>query len=119
MGGASTLTHQSGGELRGLIAKERHPVLHCGGIASKPMFHGQKRYYQVLLDPARAELLDALAEDRGMRPSALLRKVAYEALEQAFPPSLYALATTQDEASRLTSIRNQVEGRRKPKPKVR
>jgi len=42
--------------------------------------------------------------------------MAYEALEQAYPPSLYALATTQDEASRLTSIRNQVEGRRKPKP---
>ena len=119
MGGVSTWTHQSGGERCRLVAKQRHPVLHYEGIASKPMFHGQKRYYQVLLDPARAELLDALAEDRGMRPSALLRKVAYEALEQAFPPSLYALATTQDEASRLTSIRNQVEGRRKPKPKVR
>ena len=119
MGGASTWTHQSGGEWHRLVAKPRHPVLHCGGLAIKPMFHGQKRYYQVLLDPARAELLDALAEDRGMRPSALLRKMAYEALEQAYPPSLYALATTQDEASRLTSIRNQVEGRRKPKREVR
>jgi hypothetical protein len=60
------------------------------------MFHGKKRYFQVLLDPARAELLDELAEQRGMRPAALVREIVYLHLERTFAPTVYNHARTND-----------------------
>ena len=35
--------------------------------------HGNKVYIQLLLDPARAMLLEQIAEDKGMKLSALAR----------------------------------------------
>ena len=76
------------------------------------MYHGQKRYLQLLLDPARAQLLDRWAERTKVRTSALVRDLVYEALEQVIPPDEYAHALKEDEALRATSLRRQRAGRK-------
>jgi hypothetical protein len=80
------------------------------------MFHGQKRYLQVLLDPNRADLLDALAAERDVRTTALVREQVYEALERSVPPEVYAEALSRDVVVREDAINRQVDGRRKRKP---
>ena len=80
------------------------------------MFHGQKRYLQVLLDPHRADLLDALAAERDVRTTALVREQVYEALERSVTPEVYAEALRRDVVVREDAIRRQVDGRRKRKP---
>jgi hypothetical protein len=77
------------------------------------MIHGQKCYFQVLLDPSRSALLDALAEEKGLRPSALIRELTYQGLSRAYPASMYNLADAQDAAIRQESVHRQVEGRRR------
>ena len=37
--------------------------------------HGNKSYYQVLIDPNRAELIEKVADKEGMRGTAWVRKV--------------------------------------------
>ena len=54
--------------------------------------HGNKSYYQVLIDPNRAELIEKQAEKEGMRGTAWVRKVAYEALQREYPSSEYKIA---------------------------
>lgn len=76
------------------------------------MYHGQKRYLQLLLDPARAQLLDRWAERTKVRTSALVRDLVYEALEQVIPPDEYAQALKEDETLRATSLRRQRAGRK-------
>ena len=44
--------------------------------------HGNKSYYQVLIDPNRAELIEKAADNQGMRGTAWGRKVAYESLQR-------------------------------------
>ena len=53
--------------------------------------HGNKSYYQVLIDPNRAELIEKAAEKKGIKGTAWVREVAYEALEREFPSSEYKL----------------------------
>ena len=78
-------------------------------------FHGQKRYLQLLLHPHRSELLDQLAEERGVRVTALVRDMVYEALQRTVSKAGYAAAVAQDDALRAEAIRRQTEGRkRKP-----
>lgn len=79
------------------------------------MFHGQKRYLQVLLDPARAALLDKLAEAKEMRSTALAREYVYAALEQSVPPEAYQAALEEDAQLRAEGIARQVQGRKKQK----
>lgn len=76
--------------------------------------HGAKAYYQILLDPHRAELLERLAEERGMRTTALAREMLYSAMERLVGASDYGLAEAQDHAQRRASIQNQVRGRSRP-----
>ena len=76
--------------------------------------HGAKAYYQILLDPHRAELLERLAEERGMRTTALAREMLYSAMKRLVGASDYGLAEAQDHAQRLASIQNQVRGRSRP-----
>ena len=73
--------------------------------------HGAKAYYQVLLDPHRAQLLEDLAADAGMRPSAYARELLYSAVKRSTEAATYGLAEAQDQALRRTSIQNQVQGR--------
>jgi len=77
------------------------------------MLHGRKRYLQILLDPARAELLDQVAEERQMRSTALIRQWVYDALEALLPASVYAAADAKDAATRAASVQRQLDGRRK------
>lgn len=76
------------------------------------MYHGQKRYIQLLLDPARAALLDGMAQRKGVRTSALVRDMIYDTLEQTIPPEVYRVAVAEDEAVRATSLRRQRAGRK-------
>ena len=46
--------------------------------------HGNKSYYQVLIDPNRAELIEKLADKEGMRGTAWVRTVAYEEIQRKF-----------------------------------
>jgi hypothetical protein len=82
------------------------------------MFHGQKRYLQVLLDPHRADLLDAMAARREMRTTALVRELVYEALEERCPPEVYADAVARDGMLRADAIERQVAGRKRNRAKL-
>ena len=76
--------------------------------------HGSKAYYQVLLDPHRAQLLEDLAAAAGMRPSAYARELLYSAVKRVTEAATYGLAEAQDAALRRRSIQNQVQGRSRP-----
>lgn len=73
--------------------------------------HGNKRHYQVLLDPERAGLLERLADQRGLRPAALMRTFVYAALKREAGAAAYKVAEAQDAATRRAGIANQVKGR--------
>ena len=75
-------------------------------------FHGMKRYLQILLHPHRSELLDRMAEERDVRPTALVRDLVYAALQQHYSRAEYAAAVAADELVRAEGIRNQVNGRK-------
>lgn len=59
-------------------------------------FHGRKRYFQVLLDPARAELVDELAAQLNVRQSSLIRDMVYAHLERTYSPEVYVKAASKD-----------------------
>jgi hypothetical protein len=84
-------------------------------VLDSPVLHGQKRYYQILLDPARAALLDRVAENSGVRTTALIRDWLYARLQQSYSKVAYQRAYDADMRLRADSISRQVEGRRKPK----
>jgi hypothetical protein len=75
-------------------------------------FHGMKRYMQILLHPNRSELLDRLAEERGVRCTALVRELVYQGLERVVTRAEYAAAVAADELLRTEAIKNQVDGRK-------
>lgn len=77
--------------------------------------HGNKTYMQILLDPHRAALLVAMAEQRNVRPTALVRDMVYKVLKQELPSSAYNEAVAKDEAAWRESVRKRVEGRMKSK----
>ena len=73
--------------------------------------HGSKRYYQLLLDPHRADLLEQLAQDAGVRTTAYARDLLYAAIRRSVDTATYGLAEAEDQALRRKSIQNQVQGR--------
>lgn len=77
--------------------------------------HGNKTYMQILLDPHRAKLLIELAEEKNVRPTALIRDMVYRCLERDLPSSVYNEAVAKDAATWRESVRKRVEGRMKPK----
>jgi len=77
-----------------------------------PIRHGQRYYAQVLLQPARYKLLENLAKERGIRPTALIREFTYNSLERELPASVYKRAEAEDDATWRQTILNRVEGRR-------
>ena len=99
MRGGSTSIPLRGGRLSTLS----HPLM--------ARLHGSKRYYQLLLDPHRAELLEQLAQDAGMRTTAYARELLYSAIKRSTETATYGLAEAQDQALRRKSIQNQVQGR--------
>jgi len=59
--------------------------------------HGNKSYYQVLIDPNRAELIE---------------KAAYEALQREFPSSEYKIAEAKDKLMWRQSVQRRIDGRK-------
>tara|TARA_R100000988_G_scaffold1777_1_gene1775 strand:- start:749 stop:1018 length:270 start_codon:yes stop_codon:yes gene_type:complete len=80
--------------------------------------HGQKIYYQVLVDPNRAELIEDLAKKGDMRATAWIRQAIYSELKRVTSTVIYNEATAKDQAQWQSSIRNRVEGRNKPEEKT-
>ena len=74
--------------------------------------HGNKSYYQVLIDPNRAELIEKSAEKKGIKGTAWVRGVAYEALEREFPSSEYKIAEAKDELMWRESVQRRIDGRK-------
>ena len=74
--------------------------------------HGNKSYYQVLIDPNRAELIEKAADKEGLRCTACVRKVAYDALQREYPSSEYKIAEAKDELMWRESVQRRIEGRK-------
>lgn len=88
--------------------------------------HGAKLYFQLLLDPHRARLMEELAEKEGyvknrkdgtkkISTTSWLRDSLYAYLSSKVDDSLYAMAKARDEALWRESVRKRVEGRSKTK----
>lgn len=75
--------------------------------------HGSRRYYQILLQPNRANLTDDLAREAGIKSTEMIRRMVYAYLERELPASVYKQALAADEAVWRQSVRNRVEGRAK------
>lgn len=73
--------------------------------------HGAKRHYQVLIDPARAELLDRAAEKEGKRTTALIRDLLHDFLQGVYTKAEYQKAVDADQATRANAVRRQTDGR--------
>ena len=58
---------------------------------------GNKKSFQVLLDPNRAALLKEIAEENKEKATSLLREAAYRFIRSKTPPDVYAQAYSQDE----------------------
>lgn len=88
--------------------------------------HGAKLYFQLLLDPHRAALMEQLAEAEGyvkekkdgtkkINTTAWLRDSLYRYLTSRVDESLYKVAKAKDDALWQESVRRRVEGRTKTK----
>ena len=75
--------------------------------------HGNKRYFQLLLDPNRAALLEKLAKDQDARTTALMRDVLYTFLAACVDEDVYKKAYKADKAVWKQSVQNRVQGRLK------
>ena len=75
--------------------------------------HGNKQYFQILLDPNRAELVQQEAANNKQRATAWIREAVYSELKRVTSPTVYSEAEAQDLARWRQSVRKQVEGRTK------
>jgi hypothetical protein len=85
-------------------------------MASK---HGNKIYFQLLLDPARALLLEQQAQDKGVKATALARAAIYEWLASTTDSSVLEAAEALDKARWKQSVQHRVEGRRQKAMKAK
>lgn len=74
--------------------------------------HGNKKYYQLLIDPARAELLERMAAKNGLRATQFMREMIYTSLKQIVRED-YEEAAQKDKAQWQRSVQNRVDGRAK------
>jgi hypothetical protein len=75
--------------------------------------HGNKSYFQILLDPNRADLVMQLSDQAGVKPTAWIRDALYEVLKRKLPSSVYDEALAKDEVTWRETVRKRVEGRLK------
>ena len=54
--------------------------------------HGNKNYYQVLIDPHRSKLIEKAAENEGIKGTAWVREAAYNQLQREFSSAEYKIA---------------------------
>ena len=74
--------------------------------------HGNKSYYQVLIDPNRAELIEKLADKLGIKSTAWIRNLIYEELELEVPRSEYKTAEAKDKLMWRESVQRRIDGRK-------
>ena len=72
--------------------------------------HGNKVYIQLLLDPARALLLEQI-EDKGMKISALARQAIYDWVGYMTEAEVFKAAEALDQARWRQSVQNRIDGR--------
>ena len=77
--------------------------------------HGNKTYFQILLDPHRAQMIQEAASKADKRATAWIREAVYSELKRVSPASVYNEAVAKDQAEWRQSVRKRVEGRAKPK----
>lgn len=77
--------------------------------------HGNKSYFQVLLDPNRSELIEKLASLDGIKDTAWIRNVIYRKLEEEFPSSIYKVAEAKDQLIWRETVKRRIDGRSKKK----
>ena len=75
--------------------------------------HGNKIYYQVLLDPAKGRLLESMANAQSRRTTSLIREIAYEWLAHSVDSELFEIASNHDAEVWKRSVQNRVEAKRK------
>ncbi len=77
--------------------------------------HGNKTYFQILLDPHRAQMIQEAAAKADQRATAWIREAVYSELKRISQASVYNEAVAKDQAEWRQSVRKRVEGRAKPK----
>lgn len=87
----------------------------CSTLNNMALRHGNKTYFQILLDPHRAEMIQEAAAKEDKRATAWIREAIYSELKRSSPASLYNEAMAKDQAEWRQSIRKRVEGRSKQK----
>ena len=60
--------------------------------------HGNKTYFQILLDPHRAEMIQEAAAKEDKRATAWIREAIYSELKRSSPTSVYNEAMAKDQA---------------------
>tara|TARA_R110002020_G_scaffold206884_2_gene412310 strand:- start:5313 stop:5576 length:264 start_codon:yes stop_codon:yes gene_type:complete len=72
--------------------------------------HGYRVYVQVLLEPFRGEIFSKEAQEAGIKPSAWMREIIYNYLQEKYPDQ-YLEAETKDAAKWQEAVKARVEGR--------
>jgi predicted DNA-binding ribbon-helix-helix protein len=80
-----------------------------------PVRQGGKYYTQILLDVNRYKLMEKIAEQEGMKTTALIRQFAYEGLKRKANASEYNAAEAADNAAWSASVMRRVQGRLRSK----
>ena len=73
--------------------------------------HGNRVYIQVLLEPYRGELFLLEAEKQNLKPSALLRKLAYEYVAENVDEETYCDAIVKDKQKWQEAVDARLLGR--------
>ena len=74
--------------------------------------HGNKNYYQVLIDPHRSKLIEQVAKEENMRGTAWVRQAAYEKLQRVMNTGEYKIAEAKDDLLWRQSVQRRIEGRK-------
>jgi len=73
--------------------------------------HGNKRYFQILLDPNRSELFEEIAMKKGIRPTTLIREILYQWVEKQSTQECFEEALRQDKLLWRQSVERRLAGR--------
>ena len=75
--------------------------------------HGNRVYVQLLLEPFRGQLLLEYAEEKGVKPSALIREIVYEYIAQTVGEEKYTGALIKDKQKWQEAVDARLVGRAK------
>ena len=88
-------------------------LIAAGATKQMATKHGNKVYLQLLLDPAKALLLEQKAKDQGVKTTALAREAIYLWLNSVTDPCVMEAAEALDQARWKQSVQNRVAGRKR------